>query len=239
MLYNELKRDAGVIKSALKASGQQILTSKDIKIVIPYRYAQSKLATIGNSVQTLAVFAVIVDGYYAVSNLCSTMTLTPSSTTVVSYEGEDYFEFSFDKGSVVTPNINLVVDDKNAYNIYNEFIAKGRVPWFMSYEDFGKILTTAHSHAGITLSGTNAPLELILTSISRNSKNLYQYYRNTIKSLDEQLTNPPSYVPFKSVSYGATNTAGKIMGSYFDEGLTSALTAPEGGPEGVEVHLRK
>lgn len=239
MLYNKLKRDSAVVKAALKINGQQLLTSKDMKIVIPYRYIQGKLAMVGNHVQTLAVFAIVIDGVYAVSNLCSSITLTPSSTTVVSYEGEDYFEFSFDKGSVVSPNINLVVDDKNAYNIYNEFIAKGRIPWFMSYEDFGKILTTAHSHAGIELSGTNAPLELIITSIARNNKNLYEYYRNTIKSLGDQFTNPPSYVPFKSVSYGATNTAGKIMGSYFDEGLTSALTAPEGGPEGVEVHLRK
>ena len=239
MLYNELKRDGDAIKGVLKTNGQQMLTTKDIKIVIPYRYIQGKLASVGNTVSTLAVFAIVMDGVYAMSNLCSIMPLTPSSTTVVSFEGEDYFEFSFDKGSVVSPNINLVVDDKNAYNIYNEFIAKGRVPWFMSYVDFGKVLTTAHSHAGITLSGTNAPLELIITSITRNSKNFYEYYRNTIKSLDEQFTKPPGYVPFKSVSYGATNTAGKIMGSYFDEGLTSALTAPEGGPEGVEVHLRK
>lgn len=239
MLYSELKRDGDAVKSVLKQNGQQLLTTKDIKIVIPYRYIQAKLASVGSATNTLSVFAIIVDGVYAVSNLCSIMTLTPSSTTVVSYEGEDYFEFSFDKGSVVCPNINLVVDDKNAYNIYNEFIAKGRVPWFMSYEDFGKILTTAHSHAGITLSGTNSPLELIITSIARDSKNLYTYYRNVIKDVNDQFTNPPSYIPFKSVSYGATNTAGKIMGSYFDEGLTSALTAPEGGPEGVEVQLRK
>lgn len=239
MPYSHLKRDADTVLKTLKQSGQQLITSKDIKIVIPYRYVQGKLATVGTTINTLAVFAIIVDDVYAVSNICSTMTLTPSSTTVVNYDGDDCFEFSFDKGSVVCPNINLVVDDKNAYNIYNEFIAKGRIPWFMSYEDFGKVLTTAHTYAGITLSGTNAPLELIMTSISRDSKDLYTYYRNTISKISEQFTKPPSYVPFTSVSYGATNTAGKIMGSYFDEGLTSALTAPPGGTEGVEVHLRK
>lgn len=239
MLYNELKRDADAIKSVLKNNGQQLITAKDIKLVIPYRYVQGKLASVGNTVSTLAVFALVMDGVYAVSNLCSVIPLSPSATTVVSYDGEDFFEFSFDKGSVVSPNINLVVDDKNAYNIYNEFLAKGRIPWFMSYSDVAKILSTAHSHAGITLSGTNAPLELIITSIARNSDNLYEYYRNTINGIDEQFVKPPSYVPFKSISYGATNTAGKIMGSYFDEGLTSALTAPDGGPEGVEIHLRK
>lgn len=239
MPYSKLKRNGDLIKSSIAQSGQQLLARKDLKIVIPYRYIQGKLATVGNHVSVLAVFGIIVDDSYGISNVCSLMTLTPSSTTVVTYDGEEYFEFGFDKGSVICPNINLVVDDKNAYNVYNEFIAKGRVPWFMSYEDFGKILTTAHNYAGINLSGTNAPLELIITSIARDSKNLYTYYRNIIKNTNEQFTNPPGYVPFKSVSYGATNTAGKIMGSYFDEGLTSALTAPEGGPEGVEVHLRK
>lgn len=239
MLYSELKRDGDAVKASLRTVGQQLIATKDIKIVIPYRYVQGKLASVGNLITTTTIFALVVDGVYGVSNICSTMTLTPSSNTVVSFNGEDYFEFSFDKGSVVSPNINLVIDDKNAYNVYNEFIAKGRIPWFMSYEDVGKILATAHNYAGITLSGTNAPLELIITSIARNSNNLYEYYRNTIKNIDEQFEKPPSYVPFKSVSYGATNTAGKIMGSYFDEGLTSALTAPDGGPEGVEIHLRK
>lgn len=239
MPYSNLKKNGDGVRAALKQVGDKLLTSKDLKIVIPYRYIQGKLASVGNTVSTLAVFGLVIDGEYAISSACATMTLTPSSTTVVSYEGEDFFEFGFDKGSVVCPNLNLVVDDANAFNIYNEFIAKGRVPWFMSYEDFAKILTTAHTHAGIDLSGTNAPLELIITSIARNSKNLYEYYRNTISTIDEQYVTPPSYVPFKSVSYGATNTAGKIMGSYFDEGLTSALTAPEGGPEGVEIHLRK
>lgn len=239
MPYSKLKKNGDVVKSALKQVGQQLMTSKDMVIVIPYRYIQGKLATVGNTVNTLAVFGIIVDDCYGISSVCASMTLTPSSTTIVSYEGEDFFEFSFDKGAVVCPNINLVVDDANAFNIYNEFIAKGRIPWFMNYEDFAKVLTTAHNHAGINLSGTNAPLELIITSIARDKKDLYTYYRNTINSIDEQYVKPPSYVPFKSVSYGATNTAGKIMGSYFDEGLTSALTAPEGGPEGVEIHLRK
>lgn len=239
MPYRKLKRDPAAVKSILKQNGQQLLTSKDMKIVIPYRYVQGKLAMVGSRITTLAIYAIVVDGVYAVSSVCSTMTITPSSTTVVTYDGEDYFEFSFDKGSVVCPNLNLVVDDANAFNVYNEFIAKGRIPWFMSYEDVGKILTTAHTYAGIDLSGTNAALELIITSIARNSNNLYEYYRNTIKDISEQFTKPPAYVPFKSVSYGATNTAGKIMGSYFDEGLTSALTAPDGGPEGVEVYLRK
>lgn len=238
MDIKQLTRNPKVIQDSLRVVGQQMLATKEMSIVIPYRFIQCHLAQVGMNVSTLAVFAIITEGNYAVSNVCAMMTLTPSSISVVSIEGEDYYEFGFAKGSVVTPNINMLQDDVVAYNLYNEFIAKGRIPWYVSYEDAGKLLMTAHSYAGITLSGTNAPIEVIISSIARSGKDLYTYYRNTIT--DMRANNPPpAYVPFKSVTYGATNTAGKVMGSYFDEGLTSALTAPNGGPEGVEIYLRQ
>lgn len=239
MDYKRLKRDAKSVKQAIKQQGDTLVAVKELHIVIPYRFVPAKLAFVGSHISTIGYFAVVSGDDYAVMSVCAMIDLTPSSTSIVKIEDEDYFVFSFDKGSVVCPNINLVIDDKNSYNTYNEFIAKGKVPWYLNYEDMGKILSTAHNYAGIELSGTNAPLELIITSIARNEKDLYSYYRNTVSSIDEQNKNPPVWVPFKSVSYGATNTAGKIMGSYFDEGLTSALTAPNSDSEGVEVYLRK
>lgn len=239
MDYSKLVRDADYVKSAIKQVGSQLLAAKDVKIVIPYRFTQSKLAAVDSKIWTLCIYALVVDNRYALVNVCSTMVITPSSTTIVSYKDEDYFEFSFDKGSVITPNTNLVIDDINAYNIYNEFIAKGNIPWYMNYEDTGKMLMTAHNYAGIKLAGTNSPLELIIATIARSNDDLYTYYRNTIKTQKDLETTKPAYVPFKSVSYGATSTAGKIMGSYFDEGLTSALTNDNNGSEGVEVFLRK
>jgi hypothetical protein len=83
------------------------------------------------------------------------------------------------------------------------------------------------------------PLELIIGTIARSNKDLYTYYRSTLQTQQDLKTKPVVYVPFKSVSYSATSTAGKIMGSYFDEGLTSALTNDNNGSEGVEIVLRQ
>lgn len=239
MSYDKLTRDGDYVKSAIKQVGDQLLAVKDIKIVIPYHYLQAKLAIVESRISTICVFGIIVDNKYAVSNLCSTMVLSPSSTNIVTYNDEDFFEFEFSRGSVITPNINLVVDDINAFNIYSEFIAKGNVPWFLDYEDCSKILITAHNYAGINLAGNNIPLELIIGTIARSNKDLYTYYRSTLQTQQDLKTKPVVYVPFKSVSYGATSTAGKIMGSYFDEGLTSALTNDNNGSEGVEIVLRQ
>lgn len=239
MDYSKLTRDGDYVKKAVKQVGDTLIALKDLKIVIPYRFVQGKLAIVSSSIKTLAVFAIVVDDKYGVSNVCSTMSLTPSNTSIVSGGLEDHFEFSFDAGAVICPNVNLVVDDINAYNIYNEMIAKGNVPWYLSYEDFGKVLMTAHNYAGINLTGNNAPIELIITSIARQQGDLYKYYRNTIKTSAQQHTQKPAYVPFSSVAYGATNSVGKIMGSYFEEGMTSTLTVDDAGPAGVEAYLRE
>lgn len=239
MKYSELKRDKDKVLKSIKQVGEQLIAVKDLKIVIPYRFINAKLASVAGTVKTLAVFAIVVGDSYAVSNICSMMQLTPSNTTIVPGDTEDCFEFSFEAGEVITPNIGLVVDGVNGYNIYNEMIAKGNVPWYLSYEDFGKVLMHAHKYADIVLAGTNAPLELIISSISRDSGDLYKYYRNTIKTAAEQFKNPPEYVPFRSVTYGATSAVGKIMGSYFEEGMVSTLTVDNTGPQGVETYLRK
>jgi hypothetical protein len=34
------------------------------------------------------------------------------------------------------------------FRIYDEFMSKGNIPWYMSYEDSGKMFETAGKHGG-------------------------------------------------------------------------------------------
>lgn len=237
MDITKLKRDASIVDSIMVQNERSLIAKKPFDIHIPFRYLPSKLADIGKEIYTAAVFGIVWEGKYAVSNACSSINLTPSSISSLIVDGEEYYVFGFDAGDTITPLIDLVVDDNVAYNIYNEFIGKAKLPWFMNYEDVGKCVANAHHYSGIRLSGTNAVLELLAASIARNPDNVTQFYREVIDSIDEQNTNPPVIFPFKSVITGTTNTMGKLIGSYFDEGITSALTY-EGGPSGVEDLFR-
>lgn len=241
MDIKNLTRDSQRVHTALAETPKGALVAvKALKIYVPLDYEDRKMAVIANEIRTTAIFAIVVDDqFYAVSLVTAMMQLTPSSTTVIKIDGEDYYEFSFDKGSEVCPNVNLVKDDKLVYRIYDSIIAKGHIPWFLSYEDVGKLFTTALSHGGIRLGPNNIPLEMIAASISRQSKDRTKYYRHTLKSMAEQYVNPPAFVPFRSVIYGATNTTAKLMGAYFDDGLMSALVNPSEKTEGVETILRK
>jgi len=108
------------------------------------------------------------------------------------------------------------------------------VPWYLDYNDLGHIFDTASSHAGANV-GTNPEVtELIVSIIARNSKDRTQYYRSCINSLEELKTNPPVFISMKSVPYAATNTTNKLAGSYFGEGVVSALVSPSEKRERIE-----
>lgn len=234
MDITNLVRDASNLSKVIVEKGGQLIAVQPIQILIPFRYLAAKLANIGKYTTSVAIFPILYgENKYMVSNVCSTMELTPSSLSSTTIGDDDYYVLGFGAGDVVTPFTELVVSDDDAYNVYNEIIGKAKIPWFMTYEDVGKCIAMCHHYSGITLSSTNAVIELIVASISRSKDDTNVYYREAISKITEQTKNPPSIFPLRAVISGTTNTMGKLSGSYFDEGLTSALTY-KGGSSGVE-----
>jgi hypothetical protein len=124
------------------------------------------------------------------------------------------------------------------YKIYDEIISKGRVPWYLGYLELGQIFDTAGYHAGANIGKNQEVTELIISMISRSEKDRNKYYRTTIQSLDELMTNRPAFIPLRSVQYAATNTTNKLAGSYFSDALVSALVNPSDRVERIESLLR-
>jgi hypothetical protein len=58
-----------------------------------------------------------------------------------------------------------------------------------------------------------------------------------VQSIDDIVKKPPVYIPLRSVTYTATNTTNKLAGSYFQEGLVSALVSPSERKERIESIL--
>lgn len=232
-----LKRDADFIKKNLKQVGDTLITTVDCKIYIPMNFAERKLAIISNEIRIVGIYAITMGDVYGVSSACAMLQITPSSTSIVKIADDEYYEFSFDKGAVITPNCNLVKEDTLVYNIYDNIIAKGHVPWYLSYVDIGKIFATSDYHGGMSLGPTNTTIEILAASIARDSKDRTLYYRHTIDSLEGVDTSVK--IPFRNVIYGATNTTARLTGAYFDDGLTSTLVNPSESVEGIETLLRR
>lgn len=236
-----LIRDPSKVHAILKPLGDgSIACTKACKIYIPSRFAEHQMAFVGSETQISGIFAIVVDDkYYGVSLINSMLRIDPTDTKRVMVKDVENFEFSFAAGSKVILNRNLVKSDTFIYNIYNEIVATGHIPWFFSYEDLGRLFESSGQFAGMKVGASHVVSEMIAAAISRDSKDKTKYYRQTIKSKQDLLQSPPEFIALRSVIYGATNTTAKLMGAYFDDGLTSALVNPSEKVEPIENLLRQ
>jgi hypothetical protein len=236
MDHRQYVHDGDKVKACLAEVGDRLVAKKPLKIVIPARFAERGLAFVGINTRIVGIYAIIVDDqYYGVSVACAMMNITPSSTTKVMYDDDEYYEFSFDAGATICPQLNLVKIDTLVYNIYDEIISKGRVPWYLSYELLGSLFDTAKEHAGANIGQQQEVTELMVSIIARDPDNRVMYYRQVAANDPKK---KPVFIPLRSVAYAATNTLNKLAGSYAKDGMVSALVTPTERVERLEGLLR-
>lgn len=218
----------------------RIVAKKQVKIYIPARFAERNLAQIGIETHIVGIYAIVVDDlFYGVSMVNAMLRIEPTSTMKILVDGDEYYEFSFDAGSTVVSSVQLVKTDTLVYRIYEEIFGKGHVPWYLGYGELAKLFDTAGHHAGVSIGSQPEVTELLVSMISRDLTDRTKYYRQTVKSLEDLVRNPPAYISLRSVQYAATNTTNKLAGSYFSDAMVSALVSPAERTERIESLLRK
>ena len=219
------------LKKLVSGDKVKLTTSKPAFIYIPYRFVTSGLAYVEDTVKIISQYAIVIGDVYAVANVPALVEIKPESRKRIKIYEEEYLEFSFDANSVVIEDLNLFQNSTMVYYIFNEEIAKGNVPLYFNDVDFLKSLDLTNEFANLNLGKNNVSLEMIISSITRNRKNLTQYYR----------TNPDGnfeFIALRNIQLGATNSLSKVMGSYYELGLTSALARESDKLEDIEKLLR-
>lgn len=236
-----LIRDASRVHACLRELPDgRLVALKNVKIYVPVRFAERGLASIGIETHIVGIYAIVAeDLYYGVSMVNAMQRIEPTSTVKVQMDDDEYYQFSFEPGATVVSTVQLVKTDTLVYKIYDEIISKGRVPWYLGYPELGKLFDTAQYHAGANIGQNHEVTELIVSMIARDPQNRARYYRQLVKSEADVKLTPPAFIPLRSVTYAATNTTNKLAGSYFKEGLTSALVNPADRVERIEELLRR
>lgn len=232
-------RDAGRIHACLKELPDNSLVAlKRLRLYIPTRFEERDLAIISNEILICGIFALVNDdNFYCISTVNAMIRISPTVINTVKIEGESYYEFIFEPGSTVIPNLDLLKDDVVTYYIFDEFFAKGRVPWYIGYDDLGSIFDTSSKHAGVSFGNNREIIELITSIVARDPDNRYQMYRHVIKDRGTLLNKPPTYVPLDAIQFTATNTTSKLVGAYMADGVVSALVNPSERQERIESLL--
>lgn len=237
MNFAALKRDASVVGKAFKKlEDKSLVALKEARIYFPARFTEQHLAAVEVETHCIGHFAIVVDDCYACYSVNAMIRFDPAEVNKVVWDGDEYYELVFFPGSIVIPNLMLAKVDTNVYHIYNGILAKGRIPWYMSYDDLMKIFKTAPKFAGASVGEEHEVIEMLVSLIARNPNNPTEYYRTLLGK--EDVPDKPTYISFKSVEYAATNTTNKLGGSNFARGIVSSLVDPSTRLESIETSLR-
>jgi hypothetical protein len=74
--------------------------------------------------------------------------------------------------------------------------------------------------------------EIVYAHLHRDKDDITKFYRNT------DMKKPPQSIPLRSVNFGPTSTTAKLLGSYFDDGLTATLISHSDTRHDIEDYLR-
>lgn len=240
MIRKGLTRDGARVKACMhELPDESLVAKKALKMIIPARFAEHSLAQIGIETYVCGIVMYVTeDMHYALSKINAMIRITPTTTSKRVIDDEEFYEFYFEPGSVITPSLQLVRTDTLVYKIFDEVFSKGRVPTYMQYNDMAGIFDSSRKHANANVGSNREVTEILVSLIARNPNDRTQYYRQFVQSEDDLDKHPPIWTSLYSVTDAATNTLNKLAGSYFHEGVVSALNSPASRTERLEDLLR-
>lgn len=227
-IIKDLKRKPDTILSYFKQVGNALVVKKDITVLFPSRYVNKHLAYMGDTVNVLAIFAIVDDnGNYAIMNIPAMIELSPIMTNEVDINDDSYMALEFTENDVFTHNINLLQQDGFIYDLFDDFFIQGNIPWYLDYEDLSNILVLSQKYAGSRIGNNPLGLEILTSIAARIRSDKTVFFRTLSNDVTKMNKEKPTYVALQNIYYTFNSTLAKISGSYFKEGITSALVNHE------------
>jgi len=236
----DLRRDGDYIRNLLKDSKEYILTTKDLYIVLPTKFIDRGLTSLGTTTITTGIFAIIDPdtNKYSLSAIPSKVTITPSEIDYITIDDKPYVAMLIEKNNPLIDFKLLIKDTSAAYEIFELFYIQANIPFFIEYYDLDKIFNNLLYYTG-SKAGNNLLVYEILTSIiARDKSNLKNSFR--LKANDETIKKKEYlFRGLKDINNVVSSVISKIIGSYFKQGLTSSMTLDNKEVTTLEHALRE
>ena len=158
--------------------------------------------------------------------------MRPSGQYTKKMDDKDYYVFTFEKGDEFIVNRTLIKKTFILFAMFKEFIVNGNFPYFLTYEELGRLFDRSQDLCGEKLKAPHQIFEMIFAHLSRDSNNLNTFYRYT------DMKEPPRWIGLKNTGYAPTSTTARLIGSYLMEGLNSSIVNPTTQNSDVEDILR-
>lgn len=214
------------------------MTNVKCSVMIPKRYVEVKLATVGSENKTVGICAWIIGNRYFITKTNAFIPLLPMSITETDVDGDTYVLYHFDANTIVSPNLDLVKNSGIVFHIFTEIIAKARVPWFINYLDRCQIFDSAPKHAGTGITKQSEVTELIVAHNTRLESDRKTIFRHAVLKQNDLTEKKQVSTSIRTVEYSTSSTLTSIAGSYQDRGFIRALNNPSERVEKMEQYLR-
>lgn len=220
---------------------ESLLANEQLSIHIPKTYERLNLATFGERVTTMGVFAMIdSDNNYTTSLAPSLVVMEPSTISSINVDDEDYYNLIFEKDDKVIVDTRIAKEAQFIYHAYAIFISAGYVPWFLDDTLLSNMFSTMSYFTEKKFNPYSSIAELIISAMTRNPQDIDETYRTYINRLKPgDKIQPPEFIALRNFAITANSKLNKFMGSHFEEGLTGALTSTTYEPTILEQVLRQ
>lgn len=223
------RHNPAVMKSNfIKNEAKQVICKNSCSIQVPSYFFTQGLGKMGADTSIYGCFPVILeDGQYGLVNVTAMFSINPTSTTIITIGEVEYYEFFFARDTVVFKTTQLLSQSKIIYDPFQTFLFMGRVPWYIAYDDHGKLFDTAPHFAGFGPLKDPVAAEFLTAMCARRANSMSdQFLREIIKDYSEGAPGNVEFVPMGSVIATVKSGLNKLSGAYAQDGIISAIVSP-------------
>lgn len=149
--------------------------------------------------------------------------IIPTMMETIPYDIEetsDKIILKYNKGDALFTTDYIIASRVELYNIFTSFMTLGKDIPYLDYQDFIYIFDNLQLISNKTLSNRVA-FELLYAETCRDTNDLNTRYKNTT------MKKPHTRISLRNIAYGPSSVNAKIIGTYFNDGLTSSLLVEE------------
>ena len=186
-------------------------------IRVPEHYTMLGYLVIAEVVHVLGIFPMNVDGVDCGLQIPGVIDVDPSDIRTETINDKKYTILELHKGDRIMCTSSVIKDGKLHYAMWKEFISGGKIPEYLDYDATACLFDDCKKITGKGIDVNHAVIEIVYAHIYRDRDDLTKLYRLT------PMTKPPVNIKLNQPAYATNSTHARIIGSYAEQGMNTAL----------------
>lgn len=188
---------------------------------------------IADTVKTLGVFDMEVDGEQTGMFLVGHIEMHPSDVETEEENGSRYIKLTFHHGDKFMTTTETVLEERLGFFIWLVYVKYGKMLAAMSYYDQATFFDRMMDTCGISFPVDHSVFEAIFAHLSRSMNDFTIPFRNT------DMKGELYRISLGDVTHASRSTSARFIGAYFNDGINAALVRPNTTNSLIEDLLRQ